>query len=176
MTGGATPAATLAPIPAATGVRLAAFDFDGVLTDNRVYVLEDGREAVACNRADGLAFDILRDHGLPALILSTERNPVVSARAAKLRVPVLQGVADKAQALTDYCAAAGVALADVLFLGNDVNDLPALRIVGHPAAVADSHPAALRAARYVLTRRGGDGAVRELVENVLGLTAVRYGL
>ncbi len=156
----------------AAGARLVVFDFDGVLTDNRVLVFEDGREAVSCSRADGLAFDTLRAAGVPALIMSTERNPVVAARAAKLRVPVLQAVDDKGAAIVAYCAEKGVALADVLYLGNDVNDLPAMRLVGHPAAVADAHPAALQAARHILTARGGEGAARDLVENILGLSPV----
>ena len=158
--------------PVIAGARLVVFDFDGVLTDNRVLVFEDGREAVLCNRADGLAFDALRAVGLPALILSTERNPVVAARAKKLGVPVLQAVADKAEALAAHCAAAGIALVDVVYLGNDVNDLPALRLVGHPVAVADAHPLARRAAHHVLATRGGDGAARELVERLLGVTTL----
>lgn len=113
---------------------------------------------------------------MPTLILSTERNPVVGARARKLGVPVLQSVSDKAGALAAHCTAAGIPLEAVLFLGNDVNDLPALRIVGHPAAVADAHPLVRRIARHTLTTRGGDGAARELVESVLGLLPAGYGL
>lgn len=101
------------------------------------------------------------------LILSTEVNPVVRARADKLRVPVLHGIADKEAALRQWAQAQDVALADIAYLGNDVNDLPAMRVVGWPVAVANAHPLVRAEARVVLGRRGGDGAVRELVERVL---------
>lgn len=101
------------------------------------------------------------------LILSTEVNAVVRARADKLRVPVLHGIDDKESALRQWAGEQDVSLADVAYLGNDVNDLPAMRIVGWPVAVADAHPLVRAEARVVLGRRGGDGAVRELVERVL---------
>lgn len=150
-------------------VALLVFDFDGVLTDNRVLVMEDGTEAVFCSRADGLAFDALRRHGLPALILSTETNRVVQARATKLKVEALQSVRDKAIALREFCAARQIALAEVAFVGNDLNDLPVMRIVGHPVAVADAHPAVTRVARHVLKTSGGHGVAREIVEQLLQL-------
>jgi YrbI family 3-deoxy-D-manno-octulosonate 8-phosphate phosphatase len=140
-------------------VQLIAFDFDGVLTDNRVYVFEDGLEAVQCNRSDGLAFDMFRAAGIPVVIISTERNSVVSKRAAKLQVPVLQSVGDKEQALTEYCRGTGIDLSRVIFVGNDVNDLAAMRRVGFPVAVADAHHAVKAIAWKVLVTKGGQGAV-----------------
>jgi N-acylneuraminate cytidylyltransferase len=110
---------------------------------------------------------LLRRAGVPMLILSTEVNPVVRARADKLRVPVLHGIDDKEDALRRWAQEQGMPLADIAYLGNDVNDLPAMRIVGWPVAVADAHPLVRAEARVVLHRRGGDGAVRELVERVL---------
>lgn len=151
-------------------VDLIVFDFDGVLTDNRVLVIEDGKEAVLCNRADGLGFDMFRAADIPAAIVSTERNSVVARRAEKLRVPVLQNIADKKQALTDYCRSAGIDLARVIFVGNDINDLAVMRTVGFPVAVADAYPAVLDIARIVLSSKGGDGVARELAEDVLGLS------
>ncbi len=151
------------------GVSLLVFDFDGVLTDNRVLVLEDGREGVLCNRADGLAFDMFRAAHIRVLIMSTERNPVVAARATKLRVPVLQAVGDKGQALAERCRADGLDLRRAVFVGNDLNDLPAMRLVGFPIAVADAHPAVKRQAWTVLATRGGDGAAREVAEDILCL-------
>lgn len=145
---------------------LVVTDFDGVLTDNRVLVMEDGREAVFCNRADGLGFDLIRARGIPALILSTERNPVVSARARKLRVEVLQAVGDKAGALRAYCARKRIRLRDVWYVGNDTNDLEVMRIVGGPACPADAHPAIRRISRWILRARGGEGVVRELAERL----------
>lgn len=152
-----------APLP----VTAVVTDFDGVHTDDTAYVGSDGRELVRVSRRDGMGVSLLRRAGIPMLILSTETNPVVARRAEKLRVPVLHGVEDKAAALASWAEKQGVALDDVVYLGNDVNDLPAMRIVGWPAAVADAHPEVLAAARIVLNRPGGHGAVRELVELVL---------
>ncbi|MFF1878233.1 cytidylyltransferase domain-containing protein [Leifsonia sp. NPDC058230] len=142
-------------------------DFDGVHTDDRASVHTDGTETVVVNRRDGMGVRLLREAGVPVLILSTETNPVVAARAAKLRVEVLHGVDDKATALREWAAASGIPLDRVAYLGNDINDLGALGIVGWPLAVADAHPLVIGAARRVLDRRGGDGAVRELADLVL---------
>lgn len=150
-------------------VKLLVFDFDGVLTDNRVLVLEDGREAVMCNRADGLAFDWLRASSVRAMLMSTERNAVVAARARKLQVEVLQAVADKGAAIRAFCREAEIDPAEAMFVGNDVNDLPAMRAVGFPIAVADAHPEVKEAAWRVLRTRGGDGVAREVVEDLLAL-------
>ncbi|MDN4616189.1 acylneuraminate cytidylyltransferase [Leifsonia sp. F6_8S_P_1B] len=163
-------ARTLAPMldtPAPIDVDAVVTDFDGVHTDDRAAVTTDGSEAVVVNRRDGMGARLLREAGLPLLILSTEQNPVVAARAAKLRVDVRHGVDDKAAALREWAGATGVPLDRVAYLGNDINDLPALAVVGWPVAVADAHPAVLAAARHVLSRRGGDGAVRELADLVL---------
>lgn len=144
-------------------------DFDGVHTDDAAYVDAAGAELVRVSRADGLGVAALREAGYPLLILSRERNPVVSARAAKLGVDVLQGVDDKATALTSWLAAHGLDAARVAYLGNDVNDLAPMAVVGWPLAVADARPEVRAAARLVLQRRGGDGAVRELCDRVLEL-------
>jgi 3-deoxy-D-manno-octulosonate 8-phosphate phosphatase (KDO 8-P phosphatase) len=146
------------------------FDFDGVLTDNRVYVFEDGREAVCCNRADGLGFSFLRQASLPAFIMSKETNPVVRARAEKLGVPALVAIDDKDRALNSLCREKGFSTARIMFVGNDINDLPALQLVGYPVAVADAHPAVRQAAKIILATRGGDGVVREIVETIIEFT------
>ncbi len=148
-------------------------DFDGVHTDDSASVDQDGRETVRVNRADGHGVRLLRDAGLPVLILSAERNAVVAARAAKLRVEVVHGVdgedarGDKGDVLRAWADRVGVGLDRVAYVGNDLGDLPALAIVGWPIAVADAHPLVRAAARTVLATRGGDGAVRELAERVL---------
>lgn len=142
-------------------------DFDGVHTDDRASVSTDGTETVVVNRRDGMGVKMLREAGIPLLILSTETNPVVATRAAKLHVDVLHGIDDKAAALRAWSVETGIPLDRVAYLGNDVNDLGALGAVGWPVAVADAHPAVLAAARHILTRRGGDGAVRELADLVL---------
>ncbi|WP_033372050.1 acylneuraminate cytidylyltransferase [Humibacter albus] len=142
-------------------------DFDGVHTNDTLQVDQNGVESVTVNRRDGLGVRLLREAGIRVLILSTEQNPVVGARGAKLRVEVLQGVDDKGAALTHWAAENGFRLGRVAYLGNDINDLGALRAVGWPFAVADAHPLAMAAARHVLSSRGGAGAVRELAELIL---------
>lgn len=148
-------------------VRAVVTDFDGVHTDDTAIIDADGGERVRVSREDGMGVALLRLAGIPMLILSTEVNPVVRARADKLRVPVLHGVDDKESALRAWAEETGIPLADIAYLGNDVNDLPAMRIVGWPVAVADAHPLVREEARVVLSRSGGDGAVRELIERVL---------
>lgn len=147
--------------------RAVVTDFDGVHTDDTAIIDADGGERVRVSREDGMGVALLRRAGIPMLILSTEQNRVVRARAEKLRVPVLHGVDDKEQALRAWAAGEGIPLHDIAYLGNDVNDLPALRIVGWPIAVANAHPLVRAEARVVLTRTGGNGAVRELIERVL---------
>ncbi|WOF23318.1 acylneuraminate cytidylyltransferase [Microbacterium betulae] len=142
-------------------------DFDGVHTDDTAIVDADGREQVRVSRSDGMGVDLLRRAGIPVLILSTERNRVVAARARKLRVDVRQGLDDKASALRAWTAERGVALSRIAYLGNDVNDLDCLEAVGWPVAVRGAHPLVTAAARVVLDRPGGAGAVRELAELVL---------
>lgn len=146
---------------------LIVFDFDGVLTDNRVLVLEDGREAVFCNRADGLAFDMLRRAAIPTLILSTETNPVVSVRARKLQVPVLQSVSSKVQTLQSYCENHKIPMLSVMFIGNDINDLEVMKAVGYPVAAADAHPHVKAVARFISRCAGGEGVARDIVENLV---------
>ncbi len=139
-------------------------DFDGVFTDNRVLTLQDGNEGVFCSRADGMGVEALRKSGVRMLILSKERNPVVAARAAKMNLPCLQGIDDKASALSRWADEHGVRLSNTVYVGNDINDVACLALVGFGVAVADAHPKALVAAKFVLSRPGGSGAIRELAE------------
>ena len=145
-------------------IRLVAFDFDGVFTDNAVYVFEDGREAVRCSRADGIGLSRLKQAGIVTVIISTETNAVVSARARKLGVRCVQGCEDKRAALDTLLAEHGLTLAEAAFVGNDVNDLPCLTAVALPMVVADAHPAVVSVARYQTQARGGYGAVREVCD------------
>jgi N-acylneuraminate cytidylyltransferase len=147
------------------------FDFDGVFTDNRVTVLDEGREAVVCNRSDGLGIERLRKAGWPMLVLSKETHPIVSARCAKLKLECLQGIDEKGPALRHWLDARGFSPDRTLYVGNDVNDLPCLAEVGCPVVVADAYPEARRAARIILDHPGGHGALRELAE----LIESRYG-
>lgn len=142
-------------------------DFDGVMTDNAVWVMEDGRELVRCDRSDGLGIARLGDSGMPMFVLSTEVNPVVSARCTKLGLPVIQGIADKGRALSALLSEQGIDPLHVAFLGNDLNDADCLTMVGLSIVVADAHPSVLPLADIVLERAGGHGAVRELCDLLL---------
>ncbi len=139
-------------------------DFDGVHTNDTAVVQQDGTESVVVSRSDGLGVAMLTDAGIPMLILSKERNPVVSARAQKLRVEVLQGVDDKLSALLRWATARGIPLERIAYVGNDVNDIACLRRVGWPVVVQDAHPAVRAHARIILRRAGGYGALRELID------------
>lgn len=148
-------------------IQLVVFDFDGVMTDNRVWVNGDGEEWVACNRSDGLGLQRLRAHGVPVMVLSTERNPVVGARCRKLGLDYEQGVDDKGAHLRQLIEQRNLDLARVVYVGNDVNDLDCLRLVGCGIAVADAYPEVRAEADLVLTRAGGHGAVREICDRVI---------
>ncbi|NRQ34654.1 NTP transferase domain-containing protein [Nonomuraea sp. NN258] len=142
-------------------------DFDGVHTDDRAYVDSDGREMVLVSRSDGMGVSLLRRAGVKVLVMSTEHNPVVAARARKLGVPVLQGLAEKRTVLRDWLTIEGLDPARVAYVGNDVNDLGPMAEVGWPIATPDAHPRVRAAARVVLTKAGGSGAVRELCDRVI---------
>jgi YrbI family 3-deoxy-D-manno-octulosonate 8-phosphate phosphatase len=154
--------------PRLSDLDLLVLDFDGVLTDNRVWVFEDGREAVACNRGDGMGCDLLREAGLPMVIISTEKNPVVSERARKIKLPVFQAVGDKRTLLATLMAEKKVDPSRVGYVGNDINDMAAMEAVGWPIAPADAHARILRLARFVTRACGGHGVVRELADVLLG--------
>lgn len=158
-------------IEAIRHIRLVAFDFDGVFTDNTVWVGEDGHEWVRCWRGDGIGLRKLERAGIETVIISTETNPVVSARSRKLQIRCIQGCADKRVALEGLILELGLSLAQVAFVGNDINDLPCLTCVGLPIVVQDAHSDVLAFARYRTQTPGGYGAVREicdLFEQVLG--------
>jgi N-acylneuraminate cytidylyltransferase len=155
------------------GIQLLVFDFDGVMTDNRVLVFDDGREAVLCSRGDGMGLEMLRKAGVPLAVISKEINPVVGARCAKLKIPCLQGIGDKLAELTRIVGERGLDLAQVGYVGNDVNDLQCMHAAGVAIAPADAHPDALRAADVVTAAPGGFGAVREVCDLLLAARADR---
>ncbi|MGI5195303.1 cytidylyltransferase domain-containing protein [Streptomyces sp. CA-288835] len=155
-------------LPTAADIDAVVLDFDGTQTDDRVLIDSDGREFVSVHRGDGLGIAALRKSGLTMLILSTEQNPVVAARARKLKIPVLHGIDRKDLALKQWCEEQGIAPERVLYVGNDVNDLPCFALVGWPVAVASAHDVVRGAARAVTTVPGGDGAIREIASWILG--------
>ena len=148
-------------------VSLLVLDFDGVITDDRVYVNERGEEAVAAFRGDGMGISALRNLGVETIILSREVNPVVKARGDKLGVPVYQGILEKGEALKEILNEKKISGDEVVYLGNDVNDLPCFPLVGFAAVVADAHPTAIQEAHYILSKKGGHGAVRELCDLII---------
>ncbi|MFI9763066.1 cytidylyltransferase domain-containing protein [Streptomyces sp. NPDC051963] len=155
-------------LPTAADIDAVVLDFDGTQTDDRVLIDADGKEFVSVHRGDGLGIAALRKSGLKMLILSTEQNPVVAARARKLQIPVLHGIDRKDLALKQWCEEQGIAPERVLYVGNDVNDLPCFALVGWPVAVASAHDVVRGAARVVTTIPGGDGAIREIASWILG--------
>lgn len=168
MTGGldyVSPGRRRRPMP--ESIKLLVLDFDGVLTDNRVWVNQDGVESVAANRSDSYGLGLLRAAGVESIVISKEANPVVAVRCKKMEIPFLQSIEDKEKALNDLLAEKGLDSANVVFIGNDVNDLPGFRVAGWSVAVADALPEVIREADYVLSNPGGRGAVRELCDLIL---------
>ena len=155
------------PMPKQT--RLLVLDFDGVVTDNRVWVSEDGHEMVAAFRSDSLIIGKLRQAGMEVVILSSEINPVVAARARKMKVEAIHGIGleDKRAVLENLLIERKIDPSQVIFVGNDINDLPCFEAVGWGVAVADAQPEVLRAADFVTARSGGHGAVREICDLIL---------
>ena len=149
------------------------FDFDGVLTNNLVFVDQDGKELVSCNRSDGLAFDVLRKLKKPSYILSTEKNPIVSARAKKLKIQAIQGVEDKVQELLSLAKTNEYNLNRVLYVGNDINDYKAMQLCGYSACPSDSHQKIKSIATFVLQKKGGNGVIRELLEVKLNIDFIK---
>jgi YrbI family 3-deoxy-D-manno-octulosonate 8-phosphate phosphatase len=160
------PQADVPSTEALASVRLAVFDFDGVFTDNHVWVTDGGVESVRCNRADGLGLRRLREVGVDALVVSMETAPVVGARSRKLGVECIQGIAEKLPLLREQAAARGIGLEQTAYVGNDINDATCLQAVGLPVVPADAWPEAREHARWVLTRSGGEGCVREFCDAV----------
>ena len=152
-------------------VRLLVFDFDGVFTDNRVHVDQEGTESVSCWRGDGLGLNRLRRLGIDMAIISTETNPVVSARGRKQGIRCIQGVEDKAAELERMAKESALSMDQIAFVGNDLNDLPALRAVALPVVVHDAHPDILAHAVYRTNAPGGKGAVREVCDLFAGILA-----
>jgi N-acylneuraminate cytidylyltransferase len=142
-------------------------DFDGVHTDDKALVHSDGTESVRVSRSDGMGIEMLKKAGIPMLILSKEPNKIVSVRAQKLGVEVLHGVDDKLPVLIKWCKDNGLEPENVCYIGNDVNDLECLEAVGWPATPRDANPAVAAKAAIIVSKNGGDGAVREICELIL---------
>ncbi len=147
-------------------IKLIVYDFDGVMTDNHVFVDENGKETVMVNRGDGWGVNMIRDMGIRQVIISTEVNPVVARRAAKLKLDVIHGVDDKRITLIKYCEQEGIDLQDVMYIGNDLNDYEAMNVAGVKGVPADAEPEVKRIADWVSKKNGGDGVVRDLARTL----------
>ena len=147
-------------------IKLLVYDFDGVMTDNRVYIDKLGNEMVQVSRADGLGISEIRKLRIKQIILSSETNQVVSARAKKLKLNCIQGVDDKAQTLRLYCENQDIELSDVAYVGNDINDLEVMKLVGITFCPADAHANIKNISQNILQSKGGEGVAREIYDNL----------
>ena len=149
------------------------FDFDGVLTNNKVSVNQYGEEWVSCSRSDGLGFNVLKILNKPTYILSTEKNPVVTARANKLKLPVIQGVSNKLKELDLLITSKNYKWNKVFYIGNDLNDYLVMKKCGFTACPRDSHHLIKEIADYTLETKGGHGVVCELLEKIIQLNILK---
>ena len=146
------------------------FDFDGVMTDNRVIIDEMGKESVLVNRSDGLGINMLKDMGIHSIIISTETNPVVSARAKKLNIEVIQSVSDKGKVIREYLEVNKISVDNTAYVGNDINDIPGMNEVGIIIVPNDAYDEVKEIADIILDTKGGYGVVREIAAKIKNKT------
>lgn len=145
-------------------IKLIAFDFDGVFTDNRVFVDESGRESVACWRSDGIGLDRIKKLGIEVVVISAEINSVVKKRCEKLGLACINGTKEKLSALKSFIAEKNLLPSEVSFVGNDLPDLECMSYVGYPISVKGSAKEVLEESKYTTSAEGGRGAVREICD------------
>ena len=150
-----------------SNIKLLALDFDGVLTNNKVIVDENGKESVICNRSDSLGIGLLKKKGIDVIVISKEANKVVKARCDKLKISCVQGIDDKISILKKEINKRGLQPGEVCFIGNDVNDVECIEYVGLGVAVNDAFSEVKKAANIITEKNGGKGAVREIIDNIL---------
>ncbi len=143
---------------------LIVYDFDGVMTNNKALINENGQESVEVNRSDGLAISLLKEDGMKQIILSTETNSVVRKRAEKLNIECISGVGDKHNALKQYISRNNISPHNVIYIGNDINDLKAMKLIGCPVSPSDAHESIKRISKYTFNAAGGEGVIRELYD------------
>jgi len=145
-------------------VQLIIYDFDGVMTNNKVIIDQNGEESVIVNRSDGLAISFLRKMGIKQIIISTEENQVVLKRAEKLKIPCMNGIENKLSTLKKYFKKNNIPKENIIYVGNDINDLEAMEFVAFPVAPRDAHKDIRKIAKLVTKSKGGDGVIRELLD------------
>lgn len=151
-----------------SSIKLIAYDFDGVLTDNKVIIDENGNESVSVNRSDGLAISKIKMLGIEQIIISSELIPIAKKRAQKLQIKCIHGAANKKQILMDYLNEVNLELKNVIFIGNDINDFDVMKIAGWPICPMDAHKSIRKISKIIIKRYGGDGIVRELYDLLKG--------
>lgn len=157
-------------------VRLLAMDFDGIMTDGKVYVDQDGQEMVKCSRKDGLGIELLKKYGLDAVVISKETNPVVAVRCQKLEIEYEQGAENserKLDIVKRIAAERGIDLSEMAYMGDDLNDRAVLENVGLAITVADGHPDIKKVCDYITAAKGGGHAVREVCEKILEAKGIK---
>ena len=148
-------------------IQLIVYDFDGVMTDNSVYIDENGYEMVKVSRSDGLAISLIKNIGIDQIILSSEENPVVKKRAKKLKIECINGVKNKVETLKKYIEKKNINLNNVAFVGNDINDLEVMRIVALSIAPNDAQKVVKDIAHYITKSLGGKGVIREIYDLII---------
>lgn len=148
-------------------IKLIVSDFDGVMTDNRVLVNEDGAESVFCNRSDGLAVELLRKKGVDVIVISKETNKVVEARCKKLGIAVYHGIDNKLELFKKVMKEKKIAKNEVCYVGNEINDLECMEEAELSVAPADSHKSVLEITSFVTKAKGGEGVIREISDLIL---------
>tara|TARA_B100001778_G_C18560093_1_gene617349 strand:+ start:247 stop:738 length:492 start_codon:yes stop_codon:yes gene_type:complete len=149
-------------------------DFDGVLTNNMVYVGEDGNESVRCNRSDGLVINILKKCGINFLILSTESNKVVRVRAKKLKIDCYNNIKNKQKKIIELNDKKIISLSSCLYIGNDINDYKCIKMFKFSACPKDSHPDIKKVVKWILSKKGGEGILHEVAEKILKIKLINY--
>ena len=146
-------------------IKIICFDFDGVFTDNKVLIDENGKESVTCSRFDGIGLRLLDDLNIKSYIISTEPNNVVHERAKKLKIECFNNCKDKVKKIKEIIRKLDLTLSEVCFVGNDINDILALKAVGLPIIVNDAHNDLLNQKFYSTSTNGGQGVVREICDH-----------
>jgi len=145
-------------------IRLIVYDFDGVMTDNKALIFRDGSEAVYINRADGLAISELKKAGYSQVIITTETDEIVKRRAEKLDIPVYSDISDKLACLREVINEKNISKEEVIYIGNDINDLEVMNFVGFPISPNDAHQSIKMISKFVTKKSGGDGVIREVLD------------
>ncbi len=147
-------------------IKLLVYDCDGVLTDNKVIVDENGKEYATFNRGDGYGIAHIRELGIEQIVVSTEINPIVVKRCEKLKLPVVNAVENKEDCVRRYCCENDILLEDTMFIGNDLNDLSAMNAVGYRGCPKDAEPEIINVCDWISSKNGGDGVIRELSRQI----------